>query len=343
MEKSLLILGTFNNLKLDLPTQAYYLSELFKNTGKKVITVSHWKNKYLKGISYVLSILIYLKRYNVVIIQVYGGFIIPLSLLISFILKRILNKKVIMTIHGGSIPSVIAKKPKLMHNLFKYADSITAPSNFIKSEIEKFGYPVELIPNLIDFEDYSPSKKNSAGKPIILWMRAFHDVYDPLLAIEVFKHVLIKSPNAFMYMAGPNRGLKEETIKAIRKNKLEDKIDVLGYINVLEKKELFQKVDLYLCTNKIDNAPVTFLEMMYCRIPIVSVNIGGIPYLVENGKTALLAENRDKFCLAKCVNNITQNDDLYRKISHNAYDHIATNYSRKSISEKWDILLHQVS
>ena len=49
------------------------------------------------------------------------------------------------------------------------------------------------------------------------------------------------------------------------------------------------QADVFLNTTNYDNTPVSVLEAMACGLPLVSTNVGGIPYLLEDGKTALLA------------------------------------------------------
>lgn len=341
MKNKLLILGTFNNILKELPTQAHYLSVLLNEELIDTICISKYKNRFIKALDYIFSSFFYLSKYKIVVIQIYGGFVIYLSIFLSLIYKYILNKKIILTIHGGSIPDLVRRKPQIMKTLFSLADIITAPSNFIKSKIEEFNFEVKLIPNLINFQDYEIKKKLNAEIPYILWMRAYQRDYDPILAVKTFLIIKKKYSKAKMIMAGPDRGMRNDVNSFIQIHNLQNSIEVLGYIDSKKKKEIFKKVNLYLCTNRIDNAPVSFLEMMYCKIPIVSVNVGGIPFLVKNRDTALLSI-RSEIELAKNVFELYNDKHLHDLIIKNAHNDIIKNYNQKGIAKKWIDLFEKI-
>src|SRR5262249_39377163 len=61
---------------------------------------------------------------------------------------------------------------------------------------------------------------------------------------------------------------------------------------------LYRDADLMLNPSTADNMPISLLEAMASGVPIVSTNVGGIPDLVEHGRTALLVPPRDPRAMA---------------------------------------------
>ncbi len=51
---------------------------------------------------------------------------------------------------------------------------------------------------------------------------------------------------------------------------------------------LYQASDLMINPSLVDNMPNSVLEALASGVPVVSTNVGGVPYMVEDGKTALL-------------------------------------------------------
>ena len=67
-------------------------------------------------------------------------------------------------------------------------------------------------------------------------------------------------------------------------------------------------------------------------LPLVTTFIGAEGIGLINGKNALIADEPDNF--AHAVVNLYNDENLWRKLSTNSRDHIASNYSKKIISKK---------
>ena len=69
-------------------------------------------------------------------------------------------------------------------------------------------------------------------------------------------------------------------------------MDVNVYVNgSVDKNKLVDKLvssSLYVHTSYIDNSPNSICEAQYLGVPVLATYVGGIPSLVENGKTGIL-------------------------------------------------------
>lgn len=71
---------------------------------------------------------------------------------------------------------------------------------------------------------------------------------------------------------------------------------------------LYAAADLVLNPSRADNTPNSIIESLACAVPVVSTNVGGIPFLVENESTALLVPPDDPIAMSQAI--VRMIDDL---------------------------------
>jgi glycosyltransferase involved in cell wall biosynthesis len=76
--------------------------------------------------------------------------------------------------------------------------------------------------------------------------------------------------------------------------------------------------DIFLNTTNVDNTPISVLEAMACGLCVVSTNAGGIPYLLEHERDALLVPPDDAQAMARAVHRILTEPGLAESLSENA-------------------------
>ena len=99
--------------------------------------------------------------------------------------------------------------------------------------------------------------------------------------------------------------------------------------------------DVFLNTTNIDNAPVSVIEAMACGLPVVSTNVGGIPYLLEHGKTALLVGPGDSDGMTGAVKRLLPEQGLYSELSANGRQ-LAESFDWEVVLPQWQRLLNSV-
>jgi glycosyltransferase involved in cell wall biosynthesis len=340
VNKQNLIIGTNYSFKYNaIKTQGEYLHELLVENNIPSQIVSDFQG-FLKRITHSCLAILRLKSGQNIIIQVYGTKSLYLEWLCAFI-GKMKGHYVVLTLHGGDIPEMYFNskiKRFFFNGLFGRADLITAPSEYLFIELEKrgaglVGNSLKVIRNFIDLDEYcvENNKKLANG---IFWMRAFHEVYDPILALHCLQELLKSGYDFKLYMAGPDKGFLNATIEEIKRLDLENNVICLGKIDNAKKCEIASKCLLYLNTTKIDNSPVTFLEMMALGLPIVSTNVGGIKYWVENNKNALLTELNNAIELSDKIKLLHDNHIVFENIKSNNFLKVKE-FSKDNVLMDW--------
>jgi len=339
-KKSVLILGFFlknKNQKKGIRTAEDRVAEMFAKESICTITSSTSHGKFSRFLDTVNTIITKRKKYNIAIVPLFGTLPSFIWQEIATRLLKLLRKKIILGVHGGSIPERINKGANRFITALKRADVLVAPSPYFAHYLQNKGFKIRVIENPLDLSEYTFHQKEII-RPRILWMRAFTDVYNPAMAIRVAKRLGEKYEKFQMVMAGKDGPLTSATKKMAEENGLSNKIIFPGYINMQEKLHFARDYDIYICTNKIDNAPVSLIEFMHLGLPIVSVNVGGIPYLIKHEQNGLLVNDDDDEAMFIQITRLVENLFLAKTISLNAWQY-AQQYDEKNVIKKWKALL----
>ena len=151
---------------------------------------------------------------------------------------------------------------------------IVAPSAYLIPLAERAGVPVVHIPNVVDTAAYEGPPRRGGGTRL-LWMRTFHHIYNPQLAVRAFEHVVAVHPEATLTLAGQDKGLLGEVRALVADRPWRDQVSFPGFLGPEQKVTTFAAHDVFLNTNRVDNAPVSVLEAAAAGMPIVATEVGG--------------------------------------------------------------------
>lgn len=233
-------------------------------------------------------------------------------------LCRILKIRYLPILHGGNLPQRLRHQPKICRMLFQNAYRNVVPSRYLldsfqQSNINKLVY----IPNSIEIGQY-PFQLRNIIQPNLLWVRAFDSIYNPEMAVAVLNRVRRVFPKAILCMVGPDKDGSLATTKAFAKA-LQLEVRFTGKLSKKQWIGLSQDYSVFLNTTHFDNMPVSLIEAMALGLPVISTNVGGIPYLLEHNSTALLVPDADADAMAQAAIDLCQNSALAEKLSHNAH------------------------
>lgn len=311
------------------------LGESLLNEGFNVVSVSNKKNFFFRLIEMIFCT-IFSKNVSYLLIDVYSTKAFWYAFLCSQI-ARLRKIKYIPILHGGNLPHRLKTHPKLCDMLFGNAFQNVAPSNYLKSEFKKNGFNnIIYIPNTIEIDKYD-FKLRKEVEPKLFWVRAFASIYNPVMAVEVFKKIKEKYPEALLTMIGPD---KDGSLKLTQQKARELGVDIIfnGRLTKAEWHKLSESHDIFINTTHFDNTPVSLIEAMALGLPIVSTNVGGIPYLIENNKTGLLVNDGNIVEMVEKIEQLLQNQNLANSLSVNGRV-LAESFGWGNVKHLWQKLL----
>ena len=122
--------------------------------------------------------------------------------------------------------------------------------------------------------------------------------------IEIFDRVQKQVPSRLIMIGdGPERSAAEWQVRRLG---LLHRVHFLGkQDNVHEKLAI---ADLMLLPSQLESFGLAALEAMACEVPAIATNVGGLPEVIENGKTGFLADVGDVERMSRCAIEILSAD-----------------------------------
>ena len=334
--KAILYLGNKLQSKGLNPTLVDSLSELFKDEGFKVFAYSSIQNKSARFLDMLRAVIKHRKNADIALIDTYS----TSAFWFAYYSARLLNfLKIpyIPILHGGALPKRFTTHEKEVLWFLSHSKVNVSPSDFLYEFFKNKGINnLKKIQNSLELEKYRYKIRHQI-QPNLLWVRAFADIYNPLLAIKTLELVLDKYPEAKLSMVGPS---KDQSFQQCKRYAEERKLPV-SFTGQLSKQEWIsysENFDIFINTTNIDNTPVSVIEAMALGMPVISTNVGGIPYLLKNKENALLVESQNKGEMSDAIINLIEDNTLSSSLSKNARLK-AEEFGWSCVKEKWfDIL-----
>jgi N-acetyl-alpha-D-glucosaminyl L-malate synthase BshA len=204
----------------------------------------------------------------------------------------------VTTLHGTDITLVGADRSYLPITKFgiDQSDGVTSISNFLRDKtIETFGVtrPIEVITNFVNCDLYQRRPEGYEAKRarfalpnerLLVHLSNFRPVKRVLDVIEIFARVAKRIPARLMLMGdGPERSEAEWLVHS---HGLQSRVHFLGKQDSVH--ELLPLADLMLMPSQLESFGLAALEAMACNVPTIATNVGGIPELIDHGRTGLL-------------------------------------------------------
>jgi glycosyltransferase involved in cell wall biosynthesis len=129
-------------------------------------------------------------------------------------------------------------------------------------------------------------------------------------------------------------GPEEDELKRLAKELgLNRYIEFLGYISERDKYRYLKITKIFVIPSRWENSPITLFEAMAAGIPVIGSNVGGIPDVLEDGKTGFIFESEDIPELAYKIVKLLKNEELRKKMGQAAQEK-AKEYEWKGIVKR---------
>jgi N-acetyl-alpha-D-glucosaminyl L-malate synthase BshA len=231
----------------------------------------------------------------------------------------------VTTLHGTDITIVGADRSYLPVTRYsiEQSDGVTSISNYLKQRtVQEFAirHPIEVIHNFVNCDTYkrdagaAERRREFASKDerILVHLSNFRPVKRICDVIEIFDRVHKKVPSRLLLMGdGPERSRAEWLVS---QKKLRDKVEFLGKVDRVNEK--LSVADLMLMPSEMESFGLAALEAMACEVPTIATDVGGVPEVIEHGRTGFLRPVGDVEKMAEDAISVLSDDKRLREMGH---------------------------
>lgn len=253
-----------------------------------------------------------------------------LTAIVGISLGGKLHKRVVVTYHGGGGAKFFSNYPRLVKKFLLKSDANIVLSGFLGMIFDRYEIPYTVIPNIIEL-DITHFHLRETIFPNFICIRTLDPLYNIHCIIKAFDIVKKQLPKATLTLVGD--GSERQRLEQIVQEMNLCDVVFVGRVKNCEIYEYLDKADIMLSSPIIDNMPVSVLEGFNAGLLVVSSNVGGIPYMIEDGVNGLLFENNNYQQLAEKMLWVVEHQNEAKKIIYNANRSVQA-YEWNNIKEK---------
>jgi glycosyltransferase involved in cell wall biosynthesis len=317
------------------------LAEKLEGNGFNSIVTSRARFRVVRVAEMLVTAWLQRGAYDLAHVDVYSGAAFRWAEWVT-VLLRTMKKPVIMTLHGGNLAAFARAHPRRVARLLSMADAVTTPSRYLADAVHEIRDDIEVIPNPIETGAYTYAERSHPA-PRLVWLRSFHRIYDPVLAIRVLARLAADRSDARLTMIGPDKdgslaGARAEAVSL----GVSQRVTFVGGVPKSDVPRLLAECDIFLNTSTIDNTPVSVIEAMATGLLVVSTSVGGVPYLIDSGHDGILVRPGDADAMAGAVRRYLEQPSFAARVSRNARAK-AEKFSWNEVLPRWERLLTRIA
>jgi len=215
-----------------------------------------------------------------------------------------------------------------LHYFLRYyqnVDRYIAVSQFYRNKMIEFGFSPEQVVCIPNYIDASKFERDYADEGYALYFgRLSHEKgLDHLLEAAALV------PNIPLYVAGT--GPSEELLKKQALEKGLSNVKFLGFVSGDKLLDLISKASFTVIPSVwYENCPMSVLESLALRTPVIGAQIGGIPELVNEGVDGVTYQAENSQALADAMLAMMDNTEARKRMGEEGRNKIVADFNEQT-------------
>jgi glycosyltransferase involved in cell wall biosynthesis len=245
---------------------------------------------------------------------------------------RLRGTPTVVNYRGGEAGAFLARSGNVVRWSLRRANALVVPSGFLREVFERKGIASEVVPNIIDLNRFRPADR--PPKPLRLVVaRNLESIYDIATALRAFALIRAAAPGAMMTVAGS--GPEREALAALCVELgIVDAVSFPGRLDRDAMADLYRSATVVINPSRVDNMPNSVLEAMASGVPVVSTNVGGVPFILRDDITGIMIEPGNPVAMANAVKRILADGQLASRIRDAALGEVQQ-YAWPRVRHQW--------
>ena len=249
-------------------------------------------------------------------------------------IARLRHVPAVVNYRGGEAGTFLARSGGSVKRSLESAAALIVPSGFLKEIFDGHGMPAEIVPNIIDLERFHPVRDGEQPVPHHLVVaRNLEPLYDIATALRALALVRKSMSEVRMTVAGS--GPELEMLEALsRELGIAEHVHFCGTRDRDEMAALYRSASVVINPSRVDNMPNSVLEAMASGVPVVSTDVGGVPYILHDNVTGLLVPAGSPEAMAAAVLRVLGDANLAGRLAASALQDVQQ-YSWPNVRQRW--------
>lgn len=260
--------------------------------------------------------------------------------------------KMMLTVHGilrEEKKQALLRKPSLKalyqyviqsrdeRELLEAAPRIIVDTAYVEDMLQHYGLKhvpeMHVIPQGIDETFYSISCNPKSN--MILCVGAIAPRKGHIYTVEMFERLRAKGIDAKLRIIGSlaDKAYYEFLQQKIAASPYASDISLEANLPREELLKAYADAKLFVLHSREESQGIVFAEAMATGLPVVATKIGGIPYVVADGKSGLLCPYADVDAMTEIVAQLLSDEQQWQSFSAAARE-IAKDYNWENIAER---------
>jgi glycosyltransferase involved in cell wall biosynthesis len=210
-----------------------------------------------------------------------------------------------------------------------YGSLLTARSHFIENPINDEYFRIRRAPE--------PGRTLFIGT--VVPRKSVHDLVRAIGEVATKRDGVGEQPwreRLEFRIAGPilDPGSEVEIQRAIDEYGLQERVKLLGPISQEQLLDEYARAQVLLMGSREETTPQVIAQAMACGLPVIASRVGGIPEMVEDGRTALLFPFGDVAAGAEQIRRMLDDDAFRADVERAVRDQAQQRFNTKSVAEQ---------
>ena len=261
-----------------------------------------------------------------------------------------LNLPVVFTNHTSSFLKRFeqgsAQRQKML-KLLQAVSMVIAPSQLLIDKTIQTGYrgTANFVPNGVDVGKFSPGDSSlrerlglAESDFVVLFAGRLHKVkgVDCLAAAVEFAAL----PKLHLVVAGDGDE-RADLEKNATRHLGSDHVHMLGAVANPDMPDVYRGADVAVLPSLMEATSIAGLEAMACGLPLIGSRVGGLPYIIEEGRSGLLFEPGVPEDLGNTIRTLYEDRELTERMGRRSRQRVVELFSWEKIAAQTAELYRQ--
>jgi glycosyltransferase involved in cell wall biosynthesis len=296
--------------------------------------------KGLFGMTYMLSVLIFLLRarqsFDIIHCHEFSGF----HCIVAVAFGKIFNKKVVGRVASSGAGSDFKKIKKSLYGrlcirAYRSIDRVVTLCSASSEEARLEGFDdaaVRCIPNGVDIDVFRPAGGADAKRETVVFVGRLIESKGVQVLLEAFELLAEERPGARLSVVGdgPMRRRLQRCAAALP---CRDRISFHGSCSDVQR--FLKAASVFVLPSFVEGLPNALIEAMACGLPVVATRVGGIPDVVDDGRTGILVAPGDRSGVADALKALCGSAHMRAQMGSAARETIVQRYCIEAVARRY--------